>query len=58
MDYWFVSHTDEDHISGLVEVMESGYAVGTLVLAEAQKEDEKAHRLAELAQKNGIRVGY
>ena len=58
VDYWFVSHTDEDHISGLVEVMESGYAVGTLVLAEAQKEDEKAHRLAELAQKNGIRVCY
>ena len=58
VDYWFVSHTDEDHISGLVEVMESGYAVGTLVLAEAQKEDEKAHRLAELAQKNGIWVCY
>ena len=58
VDYWFVSHTDEDHISGLVEVMESGYAVGTLVLAEAQKEDEKAHWLAELAQKNGIRVCY
>ncbi len=58
VDYWFVSHTDEDHISGLVEVMESGYAVGTLVLAEAQKEDEKAQRLAELAQKNGIRVCY
>lgn len=58
VDYWFVSHTDEDHISGLVEVMESEYAVGTLVLAEAQKEDEKAHRLAELAQKNGIRVCY
>ena len=58
VDYWFVSHTDEEHISGLVEVMESGYAVGTLVLAEAQKEDEKAHRLAELAQKNGIRVCY
>lgn len=58
VDYWFVSHTDEDHISGLVEVMESGYAVGTLILAEAQKEDEKAHRLAELAQKNGIRVCY
>ena len=58
VDYWFVSHTDEDHISGLVEVMESGYAVGALVLADAQKEDEKAHRLAELAQKNGIRVCY
>lgn len=58
VDYWFVSHTDEDHISGLVEVMESGYAVGTLVLADAQKEDEKAYRLAELAQKNGIRVCY
>ena len=58
VDYWFVSHTDEDHISGLVEVMESGYAVGTLVLEEKKKEDEKEHWLAELAQKNGIRVCY
>ena len=58
VNYWFVSHTDEDHISGLAEVMESGYRVENLVLAEAQKEDEKAKQLAELACKNEIRVCY
>lgn len=58
VSYWFVSHTDEDHISGLVEVMESGYRIENLVLAEAQKEDEKAKQLAELARKNEIRVCY
>ena len=58
VSYWFVSHTDEDHISGLIEVMESGYRIENLVLAEAQKEDEKAIQLAELARKNEIRVCY
>ena len=28
IDYWFVSHADTDHISGLLEVIESGYAIG------------------------------
>lgn len=58
VSYWFVSHTDEDHISGLIEVMESGYQIENLVFAEAQKEDEKAKQLAELAQQNGIQVCY
>ena len=58
VSYWFVSHTDEDHISGLIEVMESGYRIENLVLAEAQKEDEKAKQLVELACKNEIRVCY
>ena len=54
VSYWFVSHTDEDHISGLTEALESGYHVEHLVLAKAQKDDEKAIRLAEIkAEWNG-----
>lgn len=33
IDYWFVSHTDMDHISGLAELLESGYRVEHLVLS-------------------------
>ena len=40
VDYWFVSHSDEDHISGLREVLEDGYEVGYLVVAEAAIEEE------------------
>ena len=25
IDYWFVSHLDTDHVSGLIEALESGY---------------------------------
>ena len=58
VSYWFVSHTDEDHISGIAEVLESGYRVEHLVLAKAQKKDEKAIRLAEIARQNGTAVCY
>lgn len=58
VSYWFVSHTDEDHISGLTEALESGYHVEHLVLAKAQKDDEKAIRLAEIARQNGTAVCY
>lgn len=34
IDYWFVTHADTDHISGLLEVMESGYCIEHLVVAE------------------------
>jgi competence protein ComEC len=33
--YWFVSHADSDHISGLEEVIESGYRIDYLVVAKA-----------------------
>ena len=58
IDYWFVSHADADHVSGLVEIMESGYIVNNLVLAEASLGDEKVESLCELAVQKGINVVY
>ena len=58
ISYWFVSHTDNDHISGLTEVLESGYRVRNLVLAKAQSENEKAGKLEALAQAYGTDVIY
>ncbi|MGN0428355.1 MAG: DNA internalization-related competence protein ComEC/Rec2 [Agathobacter sp.] len=40
VDYWFVSHSDEDHIGGLREVLEDGYEVSYLVVAEATIDEE------------------
>lgn len=58
IDYWFVSHSDADHVSGLKEVLESGYPVGNLVLAMAACGEEKTGALAELAAAAGVKVCY
>lgn len=56
IDYWFVSHADSDHISGLMEVLESGYEISCLVLAEACPKDENYKSLVEKAAENEIEV--
>ena len=58
IDYWFVSHTDQDHISGLTEVLERGYPVRHLVFAAAVRENEKTVELAGVAQEAGTKVVY
>lgn len=58
IDVWFVSHTDEDHISGLRELLEAGYAIDTLVFAETILRDEVYEVLAKLAEKNGTELLY
>lgn len=53
--YWFISHADTDHISGLEEVLESGYQVDYLVFAAAGQSDEAMSRLASLAEAYGTK---
>lgn len=54
VDYWFVSHCDSDHISGLFEVMESGYEIKNLVVSQEMPEDESWQELRELAEEKEI----
>ncbi len=56
IDYWFVSHTDKDHISGLEELLTLHYPIGTLVFSEITREEETCVRLQQLAEKNGTRL--
>lgn len=56
IDYWFVSHADKDHISGLQEILESGYHVENLVFAESVVEDEIYIGLVSLAERMGTKV--
>ena len=55
---WVVSHADQDHVSGLEELLESGYPIEYLVVAEGMAEDEGAGRLLHLARKAGCKVRY
>lgn len=58
IDYAFVSHGDQDHISGIQYLLEKSEEVKikTLVLSCQGEEDEALNRLAVLAQQRGTRV--
>nr|MCR4841736.1 ComEC/Rec2 family competence protein [Eubacterium sp.] len=58
IDCWFVSHTDEDHISCLRELMEDGYRIKTLCLAAGMVTDSAGDDLISLANANGTDVVY
>ncbi len=62
IDYWFVSHTDLDHINGLQECLESGYEIKHLVFAKAQKEGledrNTMEQLIRTAEKQGSQILY
>lgn len=58
ISYWFVSHTDQDHISGVEEVLADGYRIENLVFAKAVQEDEKTQELAARAAASGTKVFY
>lgn len=55
---WFVSHADADHISGLKEILESGYPVEYLILANGIVRDEAWKELTELAGQKNCRIYY
>ncbi|SDB16036.1 competence protein ComEC [Eubacterium oxidoreducens] len=58
INYWFVSHGDEDHISGLKYAITNGYRIEHLVVARLQKNQEAIKKLTQLAGAYGIPVVY
>lgn len=58
IDFWIVSHTDEDHISGLEEILAEGYPIDRLVFAKGMVQDEVYRELIELAEENGTQILY
>jgi len=56
IDYWFISHADSDHMSGLLEVMESGYEIRYLVVSDRMPEDEHKGKLLSLAEQQQISI--
>lgn len=56
IDYWFVSHCDADHVSGLCEIIKEGYRIKNLVVSEYMPEDAAWEKLEGLASQARIPV--
>ena len=56
IDYWFVSHTDDDHMNGLLEVMDSGYKINHLVISKYMIRDEAYDTLFSCAEQHKIPI--
>lgn len=50
VDVWIISHADEDHISGMQEVIESGYPVEQILISCHMPQDEAKAELEEVAK--------
>ena len=58
IDYWFLSHMDLDHVSGILELLESGYSINNIVLSSEIPMDDTLAKLIDLANKNNSRIIY
>lgn len=55
---WIVSHADADHISGLVELLQQGYPVESLIFAEDMVRDDAMESLLAQAERAGCEILY
>lgn len=53
---WIVSHADQDHISGLQEILENGYPIEYLILAKGMVQDEASEKLSALAKEANCKI--
>ncbi len=58
VDDWFLSHPDQDHLSGLKEILAVGFPVERLWVPEVFRENKAVLELAELAEENGTEVRF
>lgn len=56
IDYWVLSHLDEDHVSGFYEVLESGYPIRHLLLAKDITADDEKRRLLSMTRKYDLDI--
>ena len=58
VDYWFITHGDEDHVSGLIEAIEAGYDIDNIVLSHYALDTENLLIAKQLAEEAGINIIY
>lgn len=61
IEYMIISHTDEDHISGVLELMKKLYpqiTIGTVMLPKIQCESSGLEEILSLCERNQIPVAY
>lgn len=58
IDYWFVTHTDEDHISGILELLQEDYPIRYLLFSKYVTKNEFYQKLCLEAKRRGCCVRY
>lgn len=58
IDVVIITHPDTDHISGIMELMSTGYSIGTLLLPEVDFKEEVYVEIEKTAFVAGIPVRY
>lgn len=58
IDYWFISHYDEDHVNGLLEVLETEYSVKNIILPGKQPDVKNYQSICALAERRNIPILY
>ena len=58
IDYWFISHYDEDHVNGLLEVLETEYSVENIILPGKQPDVKNYQSICALAERRNIPILY
>ena len=56
IEYWFISHTDSDHTSGLIEALEAGYNIDYIVVDEYMIGSSGYDIIKSLADENGTEI--
>ena len=61
IDAIFISHTDSDHVNGIIELLGAkelyGISVGKVIIAEGTEEDENLRLIESFLQDNNLGVG-
>ncbi len=58
VDVWMISHTDIDHISGFMELLEDGYRVDKLLLAEGIEKGKAYEDIVRLCRGKDVEISY
>ena len=58
VDYWFLSHLDKDHVSGLSECLEDGFDIKNIVLSDSIVRDDAFDELMEKVSKTDTKLIY
>lgn len=56
IEYWFVSHTDSDHMSGLAEALDAGYPIDYIVVDSYMIGESNYDEIKTKADKNNTQI--
>ena len=56
IDYWFVSHVDSDHMSGLLDALDSGYSIDNIVVDKYMLNEDNYQDIKLRADNNGVNI--